>query len=158
MPSPASTAKGRPQQSHIGPSRNVILLQQGAQKPWPCPKGSRHAIQSGGNKKSASRLFQFSAIAPNLAAMSSERPHLFDFRAVRAARLRAARIDGDRVLDQSALEGLVHRLESVTRRFGRGLWVGGDLPEGIRSFAQEWVGADFDDQEFLKADGPFDLA
>ncbi|HKD48688.1 MAG TPA: methyltransferase domain-containing protein [Rhizomicrobium sp.] len=90
--------------------------------------------------------------------MSSERPHLFDFRAAGAARLRAARIGGDRFLDVAGLDGIVHRLQSVTRRFGRGLWVGGNVPNGIRAFAQEWAGADFDDQEFLKAEGPFDLA
>jgi SAM-dependent methyltransferase len=90
--------------------------------------------------------------------MSSERPHLFDFRAARAARARAARVDGDRFLDAAGLDGLVHRLSSVTRSFARGLWLGGALPHGMKGFAQDWVVADFDDREFLAADGTFDLA
>src|ERR1700722_3532881 len=66
-PSPGSTPNGKPQQSHKGPSRKEILLQHEAQKPWPWPKGSRQAMQSGGNRRSA--IFQFSVIASNLASV-----------------------------------------------------------------------------------------
>lgn len=90
--------------------------------------------------------------------MSPERPHLFDFRAACMARARAARIAGDRFLDVAGFDGLAHRLLAVTRRFARGLWVGGEMPDGLRVFAQEWVCADFDEAETLHADGPFDLA
>lgn len=71
--------------------------------------------------------------------------------------MRAARIGGDRFLDAAALEGLHHRLSTVTRQFARGLWVGDTLPETIRVFAQNWTVADFDEKEVLKADGPFDV-
>lgn len=90
--------------------------------------------------------------------MSQERPHLFDFRAARAARARATRLGGDRFLDAAALDGLVHRLSAVTRAFNRGLWVGDDVAPAIRTLAKDWTSADFDEQEFLRAEGPFDLA
>jgi SAM-dependent methyltransferase len=64
----------------------------------------------------------------------------------------------ERFLDQLALDGLVFRLSSVTRRFSRGLWVGGDLPGAVAGLAQDWTLSDFDEQEFLPAKGPFDLA
>jgi SAM-dependent methyltransferase len=113
-------------------------------------------MQSGGNRRSA--IFQFSVIASNLAAVSSEHPPLFDFRTAQAARARAARIGGDRFLDAAGLDGLLHRLSAVTRSFDRGLWVGDVLPHGIKRFAQDWTIADFDEREFLAAEGPFDLA
>jgi len=90
--------------------------------------------------------------------MAPDRPQLFDFRTARAARRRAARIGGDRFLDAAALDGLHHRLSSVTRRFTRGLWVGDALPEAIKAFAQDWTLADFDEGEILMAEAPFDLA
>ena len=90
--------------------------------------------------------------------MNQERPLLFDFRAVEKARARARRIGGDRFLDAAGLEGLVHRLSSVTRRFMRGLWVGDAVPDEIKGFAQDWTAADFDGREFLEAPGSFDVA
>jgi SAM-dependent methyltransferase len=91
--------------------------------------------------------------------MGPQRPLLFDFGASRAARLRAARMDGDRFLDQAALEGLVDRLTAVTRRFTHGLWIGERLPPAMEPFAEQWSLAEFDEREFLHAsDGPFDLA
>jgi SAM-dependent methyltransferase len=90
--------------------------------------------------------------------VSSERPRLFDFRTAQTARARAARIDGDRFLDAAALDGLVHRLSAITRRFDRALWVGDAVPHGIKPFAQDWTIADFDAREFLTAEEPFDLA
>jgi SAM-dependent methyltransferase len=89
--------------------------------------------------------------------VSSERPPLFDFRTAQTARARAARIGTDRFLDAAGLDGLLHRLSTVTRRFDRGLWVGDALPGGIRSFVQDWTIADFDAREFLAAEGSFDL-
>ncbi len=89
--------------------------------------------------------------------MTQDRPQLFDFRAARGARLRAAWIGGDRFLDAAALDGLHHRLSGVTRRFARGLWVGDALPEAIKGFAQDWNLAGFDEKEVLKGDAPFDL-
>lgn len=107
---------------------------------------------------SAHPLFQFSPIAFSLAAVNQERPLLFDFRAARAAKKRAARMGGDRFLDEAALEGLRHRLSGVARRFTRGLWVGRTLPDSMKESAQGWTAADFDEHEFLAAEGPFDLA
>src|SRR6185437_12595992 len=65
--SPRSTAKGKPQQSHIGPSRNAIPAQQAGQKPCPAPNGSRQPMQSGGNSRSSSPVFKFNPIASNVA-------------------------------------------------------------------------------------------
>jgi SAM-dependent methyltransferase len=90
--------------------------------------------------------------------MSQERLLLFDFRAVERARARARRIGGDRFLDAAGLEGLVHRLSSVTHRFTRGLWVGEIVPDEVKGFAPDWAAADFDGREFLAAPGSFDVA
>ncbi|HZQ40856.1 MAG TPA: methyltransferase domain-containing protein [Rhizomicrobium sp.] len=90
--------------------------------------------------------------------MPETQPPLFDFSAKERARKRAARLAGDRFLDLAGLEGLCDRLSSVTRRFQRGLWIGEAVPDPVRPFAQEWHCADFDGQEALAADGPFDLA
>jgi SAM-dependent methyltransferase len=91
--------------------------------------------------------------------MNPTRPNLFDFRAAQAARARAARIGGDRFLDQAALEGLTDRLAAVTRRFERGLWIGERLPLALTPFAGQWHLADFDQTETLNTgDAPFDLA
>jgi SAM-dependent methyltransferase len=90
--------------------------------------------------------------------MPSERPHLFDFHAAKAARSRAQRIKGDRFLDAAGLDGLIHRLSTVTRGFARGLWLGDELPESVKAFARDWTIADFDAREFLVAEGPFELA
>lgn len=89
--------------------------------------------------------------------MAPDRPQLFDFYAARRARSRATRIAGDRFLDAAALDGLNHRLSTVTRRFDRGLWVGEGLPEAVKAFAQDWAVTDFDEKEALRADAPFDL-
>ncbi|HEY0267343.1 MAG TPA: methyltransferase domain-containing protein [Rhizomicrobium sp.] len=100
--------------------------------------------------------------------MSAARPPLFDFSASRRARARAARLAGDRFLDLAAAEGLADRLAAVTRRFTHGLWIGApaseseqsnkSLPPDLVPFAQSWTLADFDGQEILRAEGPFDLA
>lgn len=90
--------------------------------------------------------------------MNAERPLLFDFRAARMARTRAARMNGDRFLDAAGLDGLGDRLSSITRRFAHALWVGDALPDTIKGFAENWTVADFDEREFLAAQGPFDLA
>jgi SAM-dependent methyltransferase len=91
--------------------------------------------------------------------MIAERPMIFDFRAAQAARARAARIAGDRFLDQAAQEGLCDRLAAVTRRFDRGLWIGDALPPALGPFAKTWRVVDFDEREVLDLDGaPFDLA
>lgn len=83
---------------------------------------------------------------------------IFDFQATRAARARAARLNGDRFLDRAAGEGLADRLAAVTRKFERGLFVGDAVPAEIAPFAREWICADFNANEVLTADGPFDLA
>ena len=91
--------------------------------------------------------------------MSAQRPPLFDARAAQAARLRAARIDGERFLEDAALEGLTDRLSAVTRRFGHGLWIGDTVPAAILPFAANWSLADFDRGEVLAAgEVRFDLA
>jgi len=90
--------------------------------------------------------------------MTKERPRLFDFRTAQSARTRARRIKGDRFLDAAGLDGLVHRLSSVTRRFAHGLWLGDAVPDNIKAFAQDWTVADFGERELLAAEGPFDLA
>ena len=93
--------------------------------------------------------------------MPDSRPPLFDFSASLRARARAKRLGGDRFLYHAAAEGLADRLQAVTRRFERGLWVGDAVPAEIAGFAQNWVCADFDAAEILNAPdslGPFDLA
>jgi len=91
--------------------------------------------------------------------MSVQRPPLFDVRAVEAARLRAKRIDGDRFLEDAALEGLTDRLSAVTRRFREGLWVGEAVPSSLQPFAENWSLADFDQREILDlGEAKFDLA
>jgi len=86
------------------------------------------------------------------------RPPLFDFCAVMRARARAARLDGDRFLMRAAAEGIADRLQAVTRKFERGLWIGEAVPAEITAFAQNWTCADFDGREILTVEGPFDLA
>jgi SAM-dependent methyltransferase len=86
------------------------------------------------------------------------RPPLFDFAASRRARLRARALGGDRFLEQAAMEGLADRLTAVTRTFENALWIGETVPPGIQPFARSWHCGDFDAQEVLIADGPFDLA
>ena len=90
--------------------------------------------------------------------MAQDRPPLFDFSASLRARLRAARLDGDRFLDWAAADGLADRLAAVTRRFALGLFVGDAVPAQIAPFARDWVCADFDRHEILSVDGPFDVA
>jgi SAM-dependent methyltransferase len=91
--------------------------------------------------------------------MSAQHPRLFDFRAVKAARRRAARIGGERFLEAAGLEGLADRLSPVARRFTHGLWIGEELPGAIRPFAEHWSLSDFDGEEILNAgEPPFDLA
>ena len=90
--------------------------------------------------------------------MPQSRPTVFDFSASLRARQRAARLAGDRFLDQAAAEGLADRLAAVTRRFENGLWIGGEVPGQMAPFAQRWHSCDFDAQEILAADGKFDLA
>lgn len=91
--------------------------------------------------------------------MSAPRPPLFDFRAARAARLRAHRRKDERFLEQAALEGVSDRLAAVTRRFQQGLWIGDTLPAAARSLADHWTLAEFDEKEFLAVEeAQFDLA
>lgn len=91
--------------------------------------------------------------------MSSPRPPLFDFAASVHARRRALKLAGDRFLDHAAAEGLSDRLAAVTRKFTRGLWIGSSVPAPeIAPFAQDWVQADFDQQEVLATEGGFDVA
>jgi len=95
--------------------------------------------------------------------MTQTRPPLFDFSAAQRARARAHRLAGDRFLEQAAAEGLADRLQAVTRKFERGLWIGDAVPEEIAPFAQGWTCAEFDAREMLAVpsssqQGPFDLA
>jgi len=97
----------------------------------------------------------------SLALMSdftTRRPPLFDFSASQRARARAKLLDGDRFLEQAALEGLADRLSAVTRKFQTGLWIGDSLPPEIGPFAASWQTGDFDAQEMLGAGTGFDLA
>jgi len=90
---------------------------------------------------------------------TSGRPPLFDFAATLRARRRAKFLAGERFLDQAAAEGIADRLQAVTRKFERGLWIGDAVPEQIAGFAQNWRCADFDAREILTVDAPpFDLA
>jgi SAM-dependent methyltransferase len=86
------------------------------------------------------------------------RPPLFDFSASLHARRRAEALSGDRFLHRAAAEGLADRLAAVTRKFEKGLWISDSVPPEIAPFAQSWHRADFDAQEMLAAEGPFDLA
>jgi SAM-dependent methyltransferase len=86
------------------------------------------------------------------------RPPLFDFSASLQARRRADALAGDRFLHRAAAEGLADRLAAVTRKFEKGLWIGDQVPAEIAPFAQSWHRGDFNAQEILTAEGPFDLA
>ena len=90
--------------------------------------------------------------------MPQSRPAVFDFSASARARQRAARLAGDRFLDQAAAEGLADRLAAVTRKFESGLWIGGDVPPLLAPFVRHWHRCDFDAREILVAEGKFDLA
>jgi SAM-dependent methyltransferase len=91
--------------------------------------------------------------------MSGQRPPLFDCRAERTQRRRAERIGGERFLEAAALEGLVDRLSTITRRFGQGLWIGDTVPAAIRPFAGNWSHRQFDEHGALgSGEGQFDLA
>jgi SAM-dependent methyltransferase len=90
--------------------------------------------------------------------MPQNRPPVFDFFASLRARQRAVRLAGDRFLEQAAAEGIADRLAAVTRRFENGLWIGREVPSLLAPFARHWRRCDFDAQEFLVADGKFDLA
>jgi SAM-dependent methyltransferase len=90
--------------------------------------------------------------------LPNRRPPLFDFSAALRARERAKRLAGDRFLDRAAAEGLVDRLQAVMRTFQKALWIGEAVPPEILPFAQNWICADFDAQEILRPEGPFDLA
>ena len=90
--------------------------------------------------------------------MPQSRPTVFDFSASLRARQRAARLAGDRFLDQAAAEGLADRLAAVTRRFENGLWIGGEVPGQLAPFAHRWHRCEFDAQEILAAEGKYDLA
>ncbi|MBA2590413.1 MAG: methyltransferase domain-containing protein [Alphaproteobacteria bacterium] len=90
--------------------------------------------------------------------MTQTRPPLFDFAASQNARARAARLAGDRFLDQAAAEGLADRLAAVTRKFERGLWVGDAPAPEIVPFATHWTSMPFDSREILAVEGSFDLA
>lgn len=76
---------------------------------------------------------------------------LFDFPATLRAQERARRLRGDRFLDRAAAEGLADRLGAVTRRFEHGLWIGDQVPDEIRPFAQHWSLGRFDALEQLQA-------
>jgi SAM-dependent methyltransferase len=90
--------------------------------------------------------------------MPQSRLPLFDFSAKARVQVRARRLAGDRFLERAAAEGLTERLSAVTRRFARGLWIGDTVPADIAPFAESWICAQFDANEVLAADGPFDLA
>jgi len=90
--------------------------------------------------------------------MTDPRPPLFDFFAASRARDRAGRLAGEPFLYQAAAEGLADRLQAVTRKFERGLFIGSAVPEELTPFARSWTCADFDAREMLVAEGPFDLA
>lgn len=97
--------------------------------------------------------------------MTVSRPPLFDFAAGLHARRRALKLAGDRFLDRAAADGLADRLSAVTRKFTNGLWIAASepskktAPPEIAPFAQDWVRADFDQNEILAADTEtFDLA
>lgn len=91
--------------------------------------------------------------------MTAGRPRLFDFRTAQMRRARAVAAGGDTFLADAAADGLAERLGAVTRRFERGLAIGGPLPEILRPFAASWHEADFDQSEILAAEpGAHDLA
>jgi SAM-dependent methyltransferase len=83
---------------------------------------------------------------------------LFDFAAALRAQERARRIGGDRFLDRAAAEGLADRLGTVTRKFAHGLWIGDQVADEIRPFAQHWSLGSFDALERLQMPaGEYDL-
>ncbi len=91
--------------------------------------------------------------------MTGPRLALFDFRTAAMRRMRAQKLGGETFLADSAVEGVADRVGTATRRFDQAVMVGGALPDALRVLAADWHHADFDQTEFLKADGgPFDLA
>src|SRR5882724_3368886 len=100
--------------------------------------------------------------------MSGGPPRIFDSRAYRARRARAARLNGDIFLAQESAHHLAERLAAINRRFERGL----DLHsrEGIfpilQSWAKDWVRTGFawdnppliaEEEALPFAEGSFDL-
>jgi SAM-dependent methyltransferase len=83
----------------------------------------------------------------------------FDFAAARHAQDRARRLAGDAFLFAAAAEGLADRLAAVTRKFTHGLWVGDQVPDGLRPLAADWSLAQFnaDERLVVPSDG-YDLA
>jgi len=72
---------------------------------------------------------------------------------------RARRLNGDRFLEQAAVEGLTDRLQAVTRHFSAGVMIGGTAPPELKTLAANWSEADFNAQEILGAEEEkFDLA
>ena len=91
--------------------------------------------------------------------MNAPRPPLFDFRTARMRQDRARRLNGDRFLEQAAVEGLTDRLQAVTRHFSAGVMIGGTAPPELKTLAANWSEADFNAQEILGAEEEkFDLA
>ena len=91
--------------------------------------------------------------------MNAPRPPLFDFRTARMRQDRARRLNGDRFLEQAAVEGLTDRLQAVTRHFSAGVMIGGTVPPELKTLAANWSEADFNAQEILGAEEEkFDLA
>ena len=105
---------------------------------------------------------------PHDPKMSSGPPRIFDSRAYRLRRGRAARLGGDIFLAQDVAGHLAERLGAINRRFARGL----DLHSRaavfptLRPFAESWVRTGFAwdhpsviaDEELLPfADGSFDV-
>lgn len=89
--------------------------------------------------------------------MTEPRPPLFDFQTARRAAARARRMAERRFLTAGAAGTLAERLGVVTRRFEKGLMIGGPVPESLRDFASAWAEADFDQNEILHTAAGFDL-
>ena len=100
--------------------------------------------------------------------MSSGPPRIFDSRAYRRRRERAARLDGDIFLAQDVAGHMAERLGAINRHFLRGLDLHSRAPvfPTLQPFADSWVRTGFAwdspsviaDEEFLPfAEGRFDL-
>jgi SAM-dependent methyltransferase len=91
--------------------------------------------------------------------MTDPRPSLFDFHTARIKKDRARRLEGERFLDQAAVEGLSDRLAAVTRHFSAGLMIGGPVSPEWKELAGDWSQAGFSEDEILSAgEEQFDLA
>jgi SAM-dependent methyltransferase len=89
---------------------------------------------------------------------ASSPPRIFDLATQKLRQTRAARLPGDRFLQNEALEGVIARLAPVNRTFATALSLDAYAEGCLQGSGTKWHSARFDDEERLAADGGYDLA